>query len=504
MTTLLRFGLYLLLVCSLGSIGFAQDVVTETPVEMGDPPPLENPDVIFYNTVGDGPDVGGPVGPPQWVYRGEEDEGIPYNDLAWMFGGDTIINPELIDAYFGGVGGLTPFAQTGNQRAVAQILDNLPTFAVDIHPHTPPGDVFGVAIMSNALLLPRPKAAALNALTGEVYGSMQSVGLQIGDRALRSVSQRLINTAAVLSNDGFTAMRPTDPFAPAENGIRGQNPMARVGGWVQGYGVDGTIHSNGNAGAAGYSLGGLSYGVDLYGDENVLVGITAGHSWSNFGTGDNARGDITSHQVGLYNYLKWTDTIYTLGVMQYGHHRYDITRTVPIGPLALVAKSSPKGNGFNLYTESGLNLDGETVRWQPFFGVQYQFLANRRAFDQGGGGINLNVDRENANTAYTHLGTRLIFNGWTHRNGATLTPYLNARWMAELIGESRTANVALAGLPGAGWTVVGTRPGRHVGVFGPGVSLQLSERLSLYGTYDLQVAQRFLAHTGNGGLLFEF
>ena len=89
--------------------------------------------------------------------------------------------------------------------------------------------------------------------------------------------------------------------------------------------------------------------------------------------------------------------------------------------------------------------------------------------------------------------------------GIQWTPYMSARWVSDLVGQSPHSFASLnSGPPGTSWTVTGNQSGRNFGLFGVGLNAQITDRLSLFGNYDYQAASRFHSHTGSGGLAFEF
>ena len=348
---------------------------------------------------------------------------------------------------------------------------------------------------------------ALDSMSGEVFGSLQTLGLQIGDRSIRVVSNRLLNNRQFLSyptsNSDWTSSQNFDNGQSSD--VRGQSPMAPSpsypGGWIQGYGSGGSWNSDGNAAGLNYQLGGVSYGADIADDESGVIGLTAGHSFTSFHTGLNDSGHVTSHQLGLYM-LKTIEAVYVMGIFNYGFLNYDVSRQVQVSQFAAAPQSNLTGQQFSGYAELGLNLEVGSMRFQPFLALQQQFLANGKAFESGGGAFDLSISQSTVNTLQSHLGARLISDGWITSQGMICTPYFSGRWVADLVGENRTVLASLYG--NTPWSVSGLQPQRDYAQFGPGVNLQVTASLSMYANYDLQIADRFHAHSGSGGLLYKF
>ena len=443
-------------------------------------------------------DDGGPLILP--YYRNLTPGGDPdLVDPLWYGGG--LEPPFIYYMMSGGVFNLSSLAmsaQTSNQIAVATQLDALSGFT------TP--EIQSV-IDDIGLLAPDEQRAAFDSLSGETFGTLSSIGLQIGQQSLRTVTNRLINNLAFLSGGGGVLLGQRQSAGTSMGGeqlVRGQSPVFGATGWMQGYGSSGSWGSNGVAAGADYRLGGFSYGADLAGDETGVFGISGGHSSTSLGTDRGDSGNVTSHQVGLY-LLKNFDSFYGLGVFNYGHNSNKLTRLVTIGMTQQLVRSGLKSNQFGTYGEAGVNLDSEAVRIQPFFGLQYLSLTNGSAFEGPGGGVGLNIAGNSVDTLQTHLGARIILQPMQSRSGIEFRPYLNARWVADLLGADRTTTASFGGDPaGASWTVTGNHAGRNTGQAGFGFTAQVADGVSLFGNYDLQFGEHFFANTGSGGVLFEF
>ena len=419
-------------------------------------------------------------------------------DPLWLADG---FGPPIFYSMAGGsfsLSSLATSAETSNQIAVATQLDALSG-------NTTPE--IQAIINGVALLTPVEKRVAFDSLSGETYGTLSSIGLQIGEQSLRTVRNRLVNNLTFLSGGSgvLLGQRPSTRTAiGGEQLVRGQSPVFGASGWMQGYGSSGSWGSNGNAAGADYRLGGFSYGADLAGDETGVFGITGGHSYTSFATDRGDSGNVTSHQVGVY-LLKNFESFYGLGVFNYGHNNNKLTRQVTIGAIQQLVASSLNSNQFGTYGEAGVNLDAEAVRFQPFFGLQYLSLTNGSAFEGPGGGVGLNVAGNSVDTLQTHLGARAILQTLRSSSGIEFRPYVNARWVADLLGTDRAATASFGEAPaGASWTVTGNHSGRHTCQTGSGFTAQVADGVSLFANFDFQFGEHFYSQTGSGGVLFEF
>lgn len=390
--------------------------------------------------------------------------------------------------------------RTANENRVEGHLNRL----VDQMRQNPSGEIPTQGLQSlipmSGPLSSYKQQALLNGLSGEVYGSLQTLGLQIAGGSLRTVSNRIVNTDLFLNDGASLLVGQTNPAFAGQGDtiVRGQPAVSFVTGWLQGYGGSGVFSYDGNASASDYGVGGLAYGVDLGRDETGVIGLTGGNTFTSF---DNDLGDsvrVNSFQIGLYG-LKRSDVSYLFGVLNYGHNRFDVNRIA--GGVSPVS-SSFSGHQFGSYGEAGLNLEMRAVRLQPFVGMQYVGLSNSQAMESGIGG--LNVAAANFNSLQSNLGARLIAHRLTDSYGHRWTPYLSARWAMELLNEQASAFSTLNGAPGASWVATGNQPARNIGMISPGLTVELTRGISLFATYEYQWGAYFRAQTGTGGLLFTF
>ena len=380
---------------------------------------------------------------------------------------------------------------TPNQLAVGTALDGISL--------TSSGDLFTM-INTLGALSPAEQRRALDQLSGDLFGTTQTLGLQVGQQFQQLVNARLINNGQFLAGGDTTAIASHSHGSGADGLVRGQSPTASLSGWTQGFGASGNFQSDGNAAGASFGQGGLAYGLDLGGDDSGVIGIAGGNSFLSFQQGSGS-GQLNSQQVGLY-LLKRIEDYYLLGNANYGYNDYDSTRVVNVGPVSQVLQGDFVGHQFGAYAEGGYQLEARAVRLQPFFGLQYLNLA-QQGFSETGGPAALAVAGSQADALRTHLGSRLVFDSMAGRCGAVWTPYLHGRWVAELLDDSRLVTATFNGAPvGGTFATQGNTLGQNYGLFGAGLNVQLTCQWSLFGNYDLQAGNRFTAHTGSGGVMY--
>ena len=376
---------------------------------------------------------------------------------------------------------------TANQQAVGEALDAIALTAT--------GDLqtvindLGGASTSN-------QRQALSQLSGEGYGTTQTIGIQSGIQFQKSVNDRLINNGSFLAPAGSSLASADLAASDVWLVNSGCQDICRRG-WVQGFGTSAQISGNGNAAGSDYRQGGVAAGMDVGGDDTGVVGVSYAHSSLSFDQDNGSFGNMNSDYFGVYG-LRRMDQFYALGSVNYGYSDIDMTRTVP----GAAVQGSPVAHQIGAYAETGLSLDNGIVRIQPLVALQYQ-LFSQQSFSETGGPAALNVAGSQANSLRTHLGARMSFSDFEDAGGRGWTPYVHARWVAELMDVNRLVNASIIGAPAGGsFVTAGNGLGHHFAVVGAGVGVELTSHWSLLANYDLQAGSGLTAHTGSGGLSF--
>lgn len=400
-----------------------------------------------------------------------------------MFGLSVIYGPNDVTFELKPTSSLQAAAQTGNQTAVGTALDNIAL--------TSTGSLFAM-INTLGSQSPAEQRQAMNQLSGEVYGNLQTIGLQIGDQ----FQQRVTNV--LVSNGKFLVGEQTDT---SSDGIRGQSPSSDISrGWFQGFGVGGSIRSDGNGAGTNYTQGGTLFGVDMGEDETGKIGIAGGTSFVGFNDGFAANGQITAYQFGGY-FLKHDEISYVLGTANYGFNTYTTNRNVDIAGVNQTVTSLFDGAQIGASGETGLKLPLGPFEIQPLIGLQYLYLCQEGLIESGGPAA-LTIPRTRANSLRANIGARLIVAQWLGPRDTIWTPYSHARFVTDLLDNDRIVNATFNGAPiGGNFTSQGTRIGQSYGVLGQGLEIRMSEAWSIFGGADIMEGDRITIATGSIGSL---
>lgn len=324
-----------------------------------------------------------------------------------------------------------------------------------------------------------------NRLAGLVLPECLGGAPQLDGEATEPTDADIVQTGFV-DSDGYEYPAPRVVFR--NRGQVGWNL------WSNGYGIGGALAGSGNAGGLGYGVGGGMIGIDRWITENFLVGGFGGFAFSNLSdTSVPQTAHVNSYPVGV-NFLLRQEGWYLSNFDSYVRNNYGVTRVLP--GLSATATGNTFSTEFAHYTEVGSTLGSGRAQVQPFAGLQLITL-NQRPFTEGGAGpADLTVYGQFTNSVRSALGARV---STERRWGNTIfVPTATARYLYEFASGTSLITSSFVGAPTVAFTTSGNSLGRNLGWFSLGLTLLIGERTSVYAGYDLQVADRYVAHMGSG------
>ncbi|MGA0561509.1 autotransporter outer membrane beta-barrel domain-containing protein [Ancylobacter sp. VNQ12] len=272
----------------------------------------------------------------------------------------------------------TTAARTPNQFAMARAADSA-TDASD-------------AIVALAGLNETTATPALQALSGEIYASAQSV-MQQQSAYLRDALSARLRQAQDEPGAPAAALGPT---VVASGGL----PLSF---WGQGFGGWGDISSNGNAASVSNSIGGAVFGLDTPLGEGWRAGLVGGYSRSSFSQ-SSGWGNIDTYDIGLYAGGRIGAASLSLGAA-YGWNDVTVSRSVAFSGYASGAAGDYDADGFQAFAELAYDVVLDRVTLTPFAGLAYVGL-NGADFAESGTGAALDVATKDMDTLYSALGLR--------------------------------------------------------------------------------------------------
>jgi len=369
----------------------------------------------------------------------------------------------------------------------------------------------GKAATFFATLLTSASLAPLDQLSGEGTGGTQDTAFGAGGQFMS------LMTGQTLSWLGGGPEGPNGAGAPMQYAAEPEHPALKVfplhrdpaaqwRAWAAGFGGSQRLSGDAVVGSADLShhTAGGAVGVDYRADHDLLLGLAAAGSSSDFSVPDRATsGNLDGAHVGAYGAAKW-GAFYALGNISYSRFDNSTTRTISgIGPSE-TATGSFASDELGGRLELGWRQPLGRFTVAPFAAAQFLQLWQRGYAETsvtaaGAPGIlGLDFQPQQVSSLPTFLGaqidTQVDFAG-----GASWRPYLRASWVHEFEAR-RDVTAALLLFPGNAFTVDGASAASDAVRIEGGGDFRLTHTASLFASFGGEYSGRSGSLAGTGGL----
>ncbi|WP_296341121.1 autotransporter domain-containing protein [Reyranella sp.] len=367
--------------------------------------------------------------------------------------------------------------QTINQQAVGGALDAIAAS----------GNVGGI-VTTMANLPTTQGAPALQALSGQQYADFGTLNTRASQLFMNSVGRQM----ATERGAGLGGAKSVALAEACDVACDTTTPN-RFGAWLAGIGSTGSVLGDANASGFTYTMGGTAFGIDYRLDPRFLVGIaggyTSGTQWVN---GFSGNGYSDSFSVAVYGSFTQNGSgpgFYADALAGYANASNRMQRVIALpGNPTGIANGNTSANQFLGQIETGykFGLDlGANTSISPFARLQIGSI-NQAGFTEYGGGVfNLAVASQTTTSVRTTFGVDLA--GGFDIGGTLLDLGLRLGWMHEFADTARPMTAAFAAAPVSQFTVFGATPQRDSAVIGFSAATALSDRTSLFVSYDGEV-----------------
>jgi outer membrane autotransporter protein len=332
---------------------------------------------------------------------------------------------------------------------------------------------------------------------------------QLGGSGLGGSAFADLGTLVQISDNSVSALASDDG---SQSGILGKaagsSPVAKqTTVWARAFGNWASLDRNAGIGAAGFTSngGGVVAGGDYKFSDNFKAGLAAGYQKDKVDYHGAGKSDITSWSLSAYGRAD-AGPLYVDGLLGYSHQDYTQHRyyqpVVP-GPV-YTANRDPNGSAYTVGAEAGYDYDlGSQAKLEPFLGFLYSHTSVDGSTETGTGPGNLTISDQSANSASSRLGVR-----WSQTFGSagssTWTPMLELGWKHEFADTNPSTTAALAGIPGASFTVQGAGVPKDSALVGAGLTMQLSDALDGTVQYNGDFSDRYTDSTASLRLRMKF
>jgi outer membrane autotransporter protein len=479
-------------------------------------------DKTYQALILDAASIGGPAGTPMDPIFAI-DQSFAFFDVSTAY--DDPGAPEQVLLRLVGNGKELPeFATTRNQEEVGAALEEAllePSHSSDLD------SVFAALGGLTAAQVPE----ALDQMTGEQLTEFPTTRLAIADRFQQSLQQRIRGLAwgdgeaLFAERGGSVPVLAANPLVQrwlpglaqpgAWSGLPGAQSMSSVldatssfqpaqgelglGGWLDGYGLFGSLSGDSDSADLDYTIGGFSLGVDYLVAQSWLLGAAGGYAYSDLDF-DGLSGSQHANTGQGALYLGYVKPWLQLGASgRFGYSAMESRREIDF--MGRDADADFDGWDAGARVDAALDLwKLGPVELQPMASFAYTHLQQDEIDESGADSLELRTDEQDIDSAVSGLGARLhgvvrIY----EREEIYFHPELSASWLHEFGDRVRQLDARIGGSPGAVYTVRGAKPAADAGVFGIHWSVVVSQRLHAFADYDVTLSSNLLQHGAAAG-----
>jgi len=270
--------------------------------------------------------------------------------------------------------------------------------------------------------------------------------------------------------------------------------------WAQGFGVHG--EQGMRNGFDGYSVnsGGLAVGVDTRFIKQMRTGAAFSYGRTWIDADDLTKGnttDINSYMGSIYTTYEGKPW-YVDGTVAFGVHDYDSVRKLTV-VVPQTLNGNHKGYQTTVKVGGGYPLAVSKAVVTPMASMTYSNLSEN-GYTETGGTAALNVESKTTNSYRSAIGAKVATT--FEVEGKSVTPEARAMWMHEFGNNQDT--VAKFANGGATFSSPSDTVNRESINMGLGLNVDLKNNMSISATYDAELKDKYVGHTGTVAVRAEF
>ena len=399
---------------------------------------------------------------------------------------------------------LASVAQTPNELAVANALDQLPS-----------SNPLAAAVLGQSTIT--GTLQALNALSGEVYGTLPGVfanqSLFVRDVILARLLQAYYSgggapsTVALLGNGGPTTVAALGDAPMMGLGVGARDydtlPALHANGltfWTQGFGSWGQFDGNGNAATADRSLGGFLSGVDAGLGGGWRAGLATGYTQTSVSV--NQR--LSSADINSYNLVGYAGGglagVTLRGAAAWTWHGIDSARTVLFPGFFESESASYNGDTGQICGEVALPMGTGASALEPFAGLAYVHVSTG-GFTESGAVAGLNSGGSSDDLGYFTVGGRAAT--MLRYEGSQVTPHAAVAWQ-HAFGDTSPGAALAFNSNGIGFGITGVPIAQDTALIEAGLDVQVAPQAVVSLSYQGQLAGDFQDNGVRGNVDWRF
>jgi len=371
------------------------------------------------------------------------------------------------------------FAQTANQRAVANALDQS-------YGGSRLYDTIASSWTSVGL------AESYDSLSGEIHADLAGTLLDQSVQTELTLLDRLRQigvpgkTATPNQRLGYGEETPTNTAA-----FDALAAGPRYSGWTQAFGSWLNRDGDGNAATTDSSVGGALVGAD-FSNDSYTFGLAGGYSWGSADTSAwSSSADIETGLLAIYGGYAF-DAVKLRGGASMGWSSIDTSRVAMVGGMIERPQANYNATTGNLFGELAYDAKLGAAIIEPYAGLGYVSVSGDSFSETNAPLTGLSSSGVSYETAYSTLGAR--FSTEIFMNGSKLTPRAMIGWRHAFDDVPPEAAMVFNDT-GTGFTVAGTPIAQDSLLLEAGADFAFNEKVSIGFTYAGSFADNAEANT---------
>jgi outer membrane autotransporter protein len=233
-----------------------------------------------------------------------------------------------------------------------------------------------------------------------------------------------------------------------------------------------------------------------------VAGLGYSLTWANAG-GKACGGDA---KLGIYAHYT-PSCFFVDAILSGGWHWTSARRSIlfnaidSFAGLSRCAYSNQNGHDFEVHVQSGFDLGNQDWSLTPLARLSYFSNKQKQFQEYGANSLNLIVNGFKAGTLRPYIGAEFSRSFKTAHT--SVVPNIHAAWARDVALDNRSITARLQDLNGC-FTVNGLCIAGDRAIVGAGINVLCDNDITIFGRYDAELRENFIANTFKLGLTITF
>lgn len=292
-----------------------------------------------------------------------------------------------------------------------------------------------------------------------------------------------------------------DPHQPRMMGR--SRSKGRAGYFLYGAYSTGDYEETSNQSGGDYDTFGGTFGLDYHIEDNLVLGVAFGATNDDTDFDDGSSLETNTDTVSIYGTYFILPDLWLDGMVSYGFADFETERLVTAPGMMTVADGETDGGVLTTKWRLVQEQRVGNLYFGPEIEMKYINVNVEGYQETGAGGLNLDVDHQDARSFTTSVGGNVSLDCMI--GDYSCVPYANAAWVHEYQDDARRISSSFTGAPGTVFSTPTDGADDNYFDVGAGVTVLVRENLNVYADYSTILSnERLDNHTFRLGMRMTF